>query len=338
MHGYKTRSGNNQEKQNRYDNNQFGNDFSAEELIERYKSADFNRRLDSYEIAGRMLWEADYNEFKGGAVAFFERFEADKFSETQANEIRAIIKNALESREKSHDFIDVSIPDEPSPNEPVILNNEIVETSDLPPFINEKYIAEILRNDRFFKIKRDKVAEYFENTPDIEKRAEFMKKVFNADYTELDFDGVRLGYKADKSGVLMWEGNFLSRTSEAVFSWDLVQSLTADLIENGKYLDKKAAPQVYAEELQEGDKIRIEGEVWTVQNAGTYLISLKNDSGEHRNIYNAIDAKWYEVLDEIGFEFIPENDLSEPVFAEPEAKEFPEPEPVPQVEQLCYGT
>ncbi len=242
--------------------------FSVEELIERYKNADFNRRLDSYEIAGRMLWEADYNEFKGGAVAFFERFEADRFSETQANEIRAIIKNALENREKIHDFIDVSVPEEPSQNEPVILNNEIVETSDLPLLLNEKYIAEILTNDRFFKIKRDKVVEFFENTPDIEKRAEFMKKVFNADYTELDFENTRLGYKADKSGVLMWEGNFLSRTSEAVFSWDLVQSLTADLIEKGEYLDK-------------------------------------------------------EITDE-------------PVFAEPEAKEFPDPEPVPQVEQLSF--
>lgn len=315
-----------------------GNSFSVEDLIERYKNTDFNRRLDSYEIAGRMLYEADYNEFKGGAVAFFDRFEADKFSETQANEIRAIIKNALESREKNkaenlkvgdvikvddvifgHVYgsikeihkgafhfitykdknlttevgeimssaatlnksgfeyigkeenlkdIQLSVFSEPSPSEPVILNNEIVETSDLPPFINEKYIAEILTNDRFFKIKRDKVAEFFENTPDIEKRAEFMKKVFNADYTELDFDGARLGYKADKSGVLMWEGNFLSRTSEAVFSWDLVQSLTAELIEKGKYLDK-------------------------------------------------------EITDE-------------PVFAEPEAKEFPEPEPVPQVEQLSF--
>jgi len=249
-----------------------GNNFSVEELIERYKNADFNRRLDSYEIAGRMLYEADYNEFKGGAVAFFDRFEADRFSETQANEIRNIIKSAIESREKTHDFIDVSVPNEPPQNEPVILNNEIVEISKLPPFLNEKYIAEILTNDRFFKIKRDKIAEFFENTPDTEKRAEFMKKVFNSDYTELDFGNTRLGYKADKSGVLMWEGNFLSRTSEAVFSWDLVQSLTAELIENGKYLDKK----------------------------------------------------------------IPENDLSEPVFAEPEAKEFPDPEPVPQIEQLSF--
>ena len=126
-----------------------------------------------------MLYEAEYNEFKSGAIGFFDRFEADKYSETQAGEIRIIIKSALESREKSHDFIDVRIPDEPTTNEPVILNNEIVETSDLPPFINEEFIGEILRHDRFFKIKRDKIAEFFENTPDTTKRAEFMKKAFN---------------------------------------------------------------------------------------------------------------------------------------------------------------
>ena len=228
-----------------------GNSLSVEALIERYKNADFNRRLDSYEIAGRMLYEADYNEFKSGAVAFFDRFEADKYSETQANEIRTIIKSALENREKSHDFIDISIPDEPT-NEPVILNNEIVETSELPPFINEEFIGEILKHDRFFKIKRDKIAEFIENTPDIEKRAEFMKKAFNYDYTELDYGDTRLGYKADESGVLMWEGNFLSRTSEANFSWDLVQSLTADLIEKGEYLDKEIPDEpVFAEPEQQ---------------------------------------------------------------------------------------
>lgn len=74
-----------------------GNDeVTAESLVKRYKNADFNRSLDSYEVAGYMLWEAEYNEFKGGAIEFFNRFEASKYSEYQANEIREIIKNAIE--------------------------------------------------------------------------------------------------------------------------------------------------------------------------------------------------------------------------------------------------
>ncbi|MDE5859445.1 MAG: N-6 DNA methylase, partial [Oscillospiraceae bacterium] len=355
-----------------------------------------NRRLDSYEIAGRMLYEAEYNEFKSGAIGFFDRFEADKYSETQAEEIRTIIKSALENRSENietptqdteltvktewyicdengepisdafesekeaeshmHEypeadyvegfdtFVDKTegLPsDEPTKKSPVILNNEIVGMSELPPFINEEFIGEILRHDRFFKIKRDKIAEFFENTPDTTKRTEFMKKAFNHDYTELDYGDTRLGYKADESGVLMWEGNFLSRTSESVFSWDLVQSLVANLIEKGKYLDKKIAPQVYAEELQAGDKIRLDGEIWTVKNTSAYQISFVNDSGERKFLSNAITSKWYDVLNEQGFEVIPENDLSKPVFAEPEQQEFPEPEPieaepVPQVEQLSF--
>ena len=305
-----------------------GNNLSVEALIERYKNADFNRRLDNYEIAGYMLYEANYNEFKGGAVAFFDRFEAEKYSETQANEIREIISAALESRE-----INIS---EQQEKEPVILNNEIVVTSELPPFINEEFIAEILKHDRFFKIKRDKIAEFFENNQDVDKRAEFMKKVFNSDYTELDYGDIRLGYKADKSGVLMWEGNFLSRTSESVFSWDLVQSLVADLIEKEKYLDKKAAPQVYAEELEAGDIIRLDGEIWTVKNTSSYQINFVNDSGERKLLCNSLKGKWYDILNEQGFEVVPENDIDEPVFSEPEQQEFSDPEPVPQVEQLSF--
>ncbi len=301
---------------------------TVENLIERYKNADFNRRLDSYEIAGYMLYEAETNEWKTGAVGYFENFEADKYTEYQANEIREIILAALENRE-------INIV-EPQEKESVILKNEIVETTELPPFLDENMINEILKHDRFFKIKREEVSKFFKENGDIDQRTEFMKKVFNNDYTELDIGDTRLGYKADEKGVLMWEGNYLSRTSESVFSWVLVQYLVADLVENERYLDRKSVPQINAEELEAGDKIRIDGEIWTVKNAGTYLVSLENDSGEHKNIYNAIDAKWYDVLNEIGFEFIDENKIDKPVFAEPPKQDIPSPEPVQQGKQLSF--
>ncbi len=98
------------------------------------------------------------------------------------------------------------------------MNNFIVETSELPPFTDEIFIEEILKHDRFFKIKHDKIAEFFKNNSDTEKRQEFIKKAFNTDYTELDIGDERVGYKADESGVLMWKGSFLSRTSESLFS------------------------------------------------------------------------------------------------------------------------
>ena len=202
---------------------------SVEELIERYKNADFNRRLDSYEIAGHMLYEVEYTEWQGGAIDFFNHFEADKYSAAQADEIRNIITSALENRERT---------------EPFILNNFIVETSKLPPLVDENIINGILRDDRFFKIKRNEIARYFENNEDMEKRAEFMEKAINTEYSELDLDDIRVGYKADKTGLLMWEGSFLSRTKEVLLSWDLVQSLTAAMIEKGEYLNVEVTSEI----------------------------------------------------------------------------------------------
>ncbi len=293
---------------------------TVENLIECYSKADFNRRWDSYEIAGWILSVSKQSEYGEDPLDHFDRHEADRFSQSQAEEIRRIIKAALENRE-----VEIN---EPSEKEPVIFNNEIVETSELPPFLDENMINEILKHDRFFKIKREEVSKFFKENGDIDQRTEYMKKVFNYDYSELDIGNSRLGYKADEKGVLMWQGHFLSRIKESHFSWTLIQSLTADLIERNKYLDKNAVPQVYAEELEAGDIISIEGKRWTVQNTGTYLISLKNDSDEHRNIYDALDAKWYDVLNEIGFELISEKELSEPVFTEPKVNEIAEPEPV----------
>lgn len=48
-------------------------------------------------------------------------------------------------------------------------------------------------------------------------------------------DKVRVGYHAEKDGLLMWEGSYLSRTAESVFSWGVVTEMTENLIERGAY-------------------------------------------------------------------------------------------------------
>ncbi len=48
-------------------------------------------------------------------------------------------------------------------------------------------------------------------------------------------DGQRLGYKPQEDGLLMWEGSYLSRTKESVFSWELVAEWTAQLIDKKEY-------------------------------------------------------------------------------------------------------
>ena len=385
----------------------------VQNLIDRFLHADFNRRLDSYETAGMVFM--DYADTLFEPVQFFDRFHSDRFSDTQAEEIRSIIKAAMQSREY--------VPKLVTDKEPVIVNNEVVKTTELPPLLDENIINGIMKHDRFFKVKRDEIAEFFKENEDYDKRCEFMKSVFRMEeYTELDINDVRAGYKAEADGLTIWEGSYLSRTKESKLSWDLVQSFTADLIDKGKYLDEKPklaieavkpssdlhirsfseqdgqifaevmkgeknsvvpvkrtdedTPYIeiggkphkltdiqnydleqfeifrspvthdvngyYADDLAEGDTVKLDGELWTVKSAATYSISLVNDSGE-KNIYNSPESKWQETITKAGFEFVPENALQidEPVFAEPEPfytqgeqlTFFGEPVPIEQTEK-----
>lgn len=83
------------------------------------------------------------------------------------------------------------------------------------------------------------------------ERTEFLKNSYNDIWVEVLTDGVRTGYHAEKDGLLMWEGSYLSRTSESVFSWSVITEMTEGLIERGEYkikLGLQNAP-IVAEQL-----------------------------------------------------------------------------------------
>lgn len=394
-----------------------GNSVSAEGitvdfLIDKYNHADFNRRFDSYEYAGWILNDAKSTEFRLDAVAHFNKFCASDFSAVQADEIRNLIETALQNRYIS------KIPVEPitSSKEPVIIQNEVIETSSLPPLTDEKIIFGIIKNDEFLNKKKDSIAKFFNENQDFDKRSDYIKSVYNKDYTEFNVDNVKVGYKANENGLTVWEGNYLSRTKESGFSWDLVQSFTADLIDKGEYLEKSQQPEIkdtienslkildfseqdrkyyadcligdrsvkalvnrteddisyltdedkaymltdaqiydleqyelfrapithdingyFADDLDEGDVIRLEGGLWTVEGKNSYSINLSNNDKTDNHSSNMFFGHWQETLTKAGFEYVPEEirKIVEPIFAEPVSKVnniFPEP--LPQGEQL----
>lgn len=67
-----------------------GNRLSVEDLIDRYKKADFNRRWDSYEIAGWILNTIKEEQLSISPIEHFNKFEAERYSEDQAEEIRSL--------------------------------------------------------------------------------------------------------------------------------------------------------------------------------------------------------------------------------------------------------
>ena len=108
-----------------------------------------------------------------------------------------------------------------------------------------------LLDDGGRSLNRQAIFEYFQNHKSLAERTEFLKNSYNDIWVEVVTDGVRTGYHAEKDGLLMWEGGYLSRTSESVFSWSVITEMTENLIERGEYkikLGLQNAP-VMAEQL-----------------------------------------------------------------------------------------
>lgn len=123
--------------------------------------------------------------------------------------------------------------------------------TELPAFLDMHLIEANLLDDGGRKHKRQEIFEYFQAHKSLAERTEFLKNCYNDIWVEVLTDGVRTGYHAEKDGLLMWEGSYLSRTSESVFSWPVITEMSEGLIERGEYkikLGLQNAP-IVAEQL-----------------------------------------------------------------------------------------
>lgn len=239
---------------------------TIEALKQRYLHADFNRRLDSYEMAGLAFMDSEGMTID--PVTFFNRFHADKFSPVQAEEIRSIMTVAIHNYDKVQAAPEETVPaetqevaesvneleqdtgaeppnpepvtltePEPEETEPVIVNNFPLISGELPLLTDETIIAGILTNDQFYSKKCSMIAAYFEEHEDAAERVEFLKTAYNTEYSEFDVGGIRVGYKTADNGLMVWEGgSYLSRTKEAGLTWDFLEAYIAKLMEEKRYL------------------------------------------------------------------------------------------------------
>ena len=128
-------------------------------------------------------------------------------------------------------------PDEKAQTQAAIYTVEHDRDADIPAFLDEHLIEAILLDDGGRKHTRQEIFAYFQANRDIATRTEFLKNSYNDIWVEVlaGADKVRVGYHAEKDGLLMWEGSYLSRTAESVFSWGVVTEMTEGLIERGEY-------------------------------------------------------------------------------------------------------
>ena len=112
-------------------------------------------------------------------------------------------------------------------------------------------MAVIANKDDDLKYKKQQIELFFSVHTDQRERAEYLKSAYQDRYTEIIADGQRLGYKPQEDGLLMWEGSYLSRTKESVFSWDLVAGWTAQLIDKKEYFIQTDIRQLPTQESQQ---------------------------------------------------------------------------------------
>ena len=123
---------------------------------------------------------------------------------------------------------------------------------ELPALLDEKQIMAVIANkDDDLKYKKQQIELFFSVHPDEQERAEYLKSAYQDRFTEIIADGQRLGYRPQENGLLMWEGAYLSRTKESVFSWDLVAGWTARLIDKKEYFIQTDIPRLPTQEGQQ---------------------------------------------------------------------------------------
>ena len=122
----------------------------------------------------------------------------------------------------------------------------------LPALLDEKQIMAVIANkDDDLKYKKQQIELFFSVHPDEQERTEYLKSAYQDRFTEIIADGQRLGYRPQEDGLLMWEGAYLSRTKESVFSWDLVAGWTARLIDKKEYFIQTDIPRLPTQEGQQ---------------------------------------------------------------------------------------
>lgn len=97
------------------------------------------------------------------------------------------------------------------------------EDRSLPFFGGDDTIREILGITPHLKASKDEIRAFYESNPDNAARTEYVKGIFNNDYTEVILsDGRRVGYKTWQNVLQLWEGSYLSRTKQSFYDWGVI--------------------------------------------------------------------------------------------------------------------
>lgn len=111
-------------------------------------------------------------------------------------------------------------------------------TDELPPFVDEQAIKYMLSNpDDDLVQRKPAIIKAYQTTKNNNELINYTKTLYPRRFDEYDKFNKHFGFTLADNGLLMYEGNYKTRTKESVFSWDIVIGIIKELINDGKYLD-----------------------------------------------------------------------------------------------------
>ena len=97
------------------------------------------------------------------------------------------------------------------------------EDKSLPFFYNEEDIKSLLLSTPHLKASKEEISKFFETHEDERERTEYLKDIFNNEYTEFTLeDGRHVGYKTYQNVLHIWEGNYLSHVAQSYYDWGVI--------------------------------------------------------------------------------------------------------------------
>jgi len=117
-------------------------------------------------------------------------------------------------------------------------------------YLQDKYVSALLSNIQTLKVSRNDIKDFYKTHSDIADRTEYIKKAFNDAYTEIVVDDVRLGYKTYENVLHLWKDDYLNRTAEVYYKWEIIAEYIEGLILVNEFNDLHKPIPSYDDQMQ----------------------------------------------------------------------------------------
>ena len=114
----------------------------------------------------------------------------------------------------------------------------------MPQISDPQNLIQILRHGDYLRHSKQEIVSFLASDKSETEKVAYVKASYlTLLFAEFYKEGTEehLGYRAAEDGLLLYEGNFMTRKAETLMDWPFVTELIGALIKDGNYLDEPQA-------------------------------------------------------------------------------------------------